>query len=83
MDIDLFTCTLTTAPPTLLGNFVGQAVTYTADVVIGTGSNLPLDVSRPMIAARVNSKLSNTSKMDESSGSSTSKNHPMYTDHLL
>ncbi|VUZ49214.1 unnamed protein product [Hymenolepis diminuta] len=67
----------------ILGNFVGQAVTYTADVVIGTGSNLPLDVSRPIIAARVNSKLSNASEMNGPSGSSTLKNHPMYTDHLL
>uniref|UniRef100_A0A5K3EUA9 RH1 domain-containing protein n=1 Tax=Mesocestoides corti TaxID=53468 RepID=A0A5K3EUA9_MESCO len=41
----------------LLGNFVGQAVTYTADVVIGTGNDLPLDVSRRMIAANVDSKL--------------------------
>ncbi|EUB64060.1 JNK-interacting protein [Echinococcus granulosus] len=41
----------------ILGNFVGQAVTYTADAVIGTGHDLPLDVSRPVIAANINSRL--------------------------
>ncbi|VDM32088.1 unnamed protein product [Hydatigera taeniaeformis] len=41
----------------ILGNFVGQAVTYTADAVIGTGSDLPLDVSRPVITANINSRL--------------------------
>ncbi|KAL5968125.1 JNK-interacting protein 3 [Taenia solium] len=41
----------------ILGNFVGQAVTYTADAVIGTGNDLPLDASRPVIAANINSRL--------------------------
>ncbi|BHF68638.1 MAP-kinase scaffold activity [Sparganum proliferum] len=37
----------------LLGNFVNQAVTYTADAVISTGSGLLRDVARPMITADV------------------------------
>ncbi|KAL7059830.1 hypothetical protein AAHC03_013270 [Spirometra sp. Aus1] len=36
-----------------LGNFVNQAVTYTADAVISTGSGLLRDVARPMITADV------------------------------
>ncbi|KAL5107484.1 JNK-interacting protein 3 [Taenia crassiceps] len=65
---DLITSVEDPAPPSppsrtsialwnILGNFVGQAVTYTADAVIGTGSDLPLDVSRSMIAASINSRL--------------------------
>ncbi|VDL96731.1 unnamed protein product [Schistocephalus solidus] len=39
----------------LLGNFVGQAVTYTADAVISTGSGLLRDVARPVIPTDVRS----------------------------
>ncbi|KAM7541998.1 hypothetical protein Aperf_G00000013210 [Anoplocephala perfoliata] len=65
----------------ILGNFVGQAVTYTADAVIGTGNDLPLDVSRPMITDRVNSRLSTASETQENEEQPTSKTYPMYTDH--
>uniref|UniRef100_A0A0R3T323 Dot/Icm secretion system substrate n=1 Tax=Rodentolepis nana TaxID=102285 RepID=A0A0R3T323_RODNA len=68
-----------TALRNILGNFVGQAVTYTADAVLGTGNDLPRDVSRPMIAARVNSNLSNKTETDVPTASTS---HPMYTDHL-
>nr|CDS27064.1 JNK interacting protein [Hymenolepis microstoma] len=72
-----------TALRNILGNFVGQAVTYTADAVLGTGNDLPRDVSRPMIAARVNSNLSNKTEIDPPDVPTSSGSHPMYTDHLL
>lgn len=72
-----------TALRNILGNFVGQAVTYTADAVLGTGNDLPRDVSRPMIAARVNSSLSNKTEIDIPNVPTASGSHPMYTDHPL